>query len=475
MERRSRLARLGLASLPVLAGLAVHSATCSAHAGDVPAIAAPAAAAPVVSAPAAVPTDPAADHKILPITLDTVLRIAEEQNYQIALARARVDESCAASDLAAKRWLPDIYAGSGYFRHEGGIQQEDGSVIHSSFGAQASGLAVAGNLNLREYAYAKIDAERKQYQQQGELKRITNEQLLDAANTYLDLLAAKTAEAIARDMEKHLSELLPKAESMAKDQPAAEVEVERIRAEMTGRRQTILHLQSQARSASYKLAYLLGLPPCTELVPVDKELIPIDMVDIGECVDALVAKAMANGPGIQEMESIVSLVENAVKQANGPGRFMPNVAFGLAEDAFGGGPGSRLDYDNRLDVGVAVYWNLTDLFTSGEKHRMMNAQRDQAHIAYQDLRARLTAGVQEARESIVTGKQEIKLGQDQINYAEQARQRSKLRIDKLVPGATPTEVMLSLQSLGMAQTNRLNAVRDYNKAQLRLMLLVGCQ
>lgn len=472
MERRSRLARLGLASLPVLAGLALHSAVGSVHGQEAVAVT-PAASEPAAAQPTTPP--PAAEVKVLPITLDTVLRLAEEQNYQIAIARARVAESCAAADLAGKKWLPNLYAGTGYYRHEGGIQEEPGNVINSSFGAQASGLAMAGNLDLREYAYQKIDAERKQYQQEGELKRITNEQLLEAANTYLDLLAAKTAEAISRDMEKHLIDLLPKAESMAKDQPAAEVEVERIKAESKGQQRMMLHLQSLARSASFKLAYLLGLPPCTELLPLDKELIPIDLIDVGDCVDVLVGKALANGPGIHEMESLVNLVEDAVKRANGPGRFIPNVAFGVAEDAFGGGTGSTLDYTNRLDVGVAVYWNLTDLFTAHDRHRVMDAQREQVQLTYQDLRARLTAGVQEARETIVMGKQEIKLGQEQIDHAEQARQRSKLRIEKLIPGATPSEVMLSLQSLGMAQTNRLNAVREYNKAQLRLMLLVGCQ
>jgi hypothetical protein len=35
--------------------------------------------------------------------------------------------------------------------------------------------------------------------------------------------------------------------------------------------------------------------------------------------------------------------------------------------------------------------------------------------------------------------------------------------------------MLSLQSLGSAQVGHLNALRDYNRAQLRLMLLVGCR
>ena len=276
-------------------------------------------------------------------------------------------------------------------------------------------------------------------------------------------------------MEKHLRDLEERAEKMVRDQPAADVEVERVKAEILARRQTIARLQSQARGASYKLVYLLGLDPCTELIPVDTAPVPIALVDVGPCTDALVAQALTGGPGIQELSSLVNLVEDAVRRSRSAARFMPTVEVNLVEGAFGAGPGSSLDYDNRFDLGIHLRWNLTDLCYQNEKHRMASAQREQAHLAYQDLRAKLTAGVQEARESILSGKEQIDLGQKQIEHAEKARQRSKLRIDKLVPGATPTELMLALQSVGTAQAAHINAIREYDKAQLRLMLLVGCR
>ena len=55
--------------------------------------------------------------KQLPINLETVFRLAEDQNSQLALARARVREACAEKDVAAKAWLPAVYAGTAYYRH----------------------------------------------------------------------------------------------------------------------------------------------------------------------------------------------------------------------------------------------------------------------------------------------------------------------------------------------------------------------
>src|SRR5262245_738228 len=75
-----------------------------------------------------VPGSPAI-RPVLPVSLDAVFRLAEGQNPQLAVARARVQQAFAERDLAAQRWLPDIHVGAGYYRHEGGIQDQDGRLI----------------------------------------------------------------------------------------------------------------------------------------------------------------------------------------------------------------------------------------------------------------------------------------------------------------------------------------------------------
>src|ERR1051326_587109 len=70
----------------------------------------------------ATPPKTAENHadKVLPINLDTVLRLAQDQNGQIQLAREQVNEAFANKALADKAWLPDIDVGVSYYRHEGG-------------------------------------------------------------------------------------------------------------------------------------------------------------------------------------------------------------------------------------------------------------------------------------------------------------------------------------------------------------------
>src|SRR5687767_2600176 len=181
-------------------------------------------AAEPVAAPAACPAPAPAAPQALPVSLDAVLRLAEGQNLQLAAARERVQQAYAEQELAAKGWLPEIHVGAGYYRHEGGIQEQDGRLIRSSTGAVIAGLDLAARIDPRAAAFAELDAARRALQQKGELRRLTHEVLLDAANTYIDLLAAHSGLAVARSLEADLHGLLERARRLANLEPGARVE-----------------------------------------------------------------------------------------------------------------------------------------------------------------------------------------------------------------------------------------------------------
>ncbi len=417
------------------------------------------------------PAAPAA--RALPISLDAVFRLAEEQNPQVALARAKVREASAEKAVAAKAWLPAVYAGTAYYRHEGGIQNEDGTLQHSSFGALFGGLELSARLDPRDVAYQQINAARRVWQQKGELSRINYETLLDAASTYVDLLAVRTGEVLARSTRKQLENLHKRTTTLAESEPAAKVEVVRIEAELRNREQVLAGLRADGQAASAKLAYLLGLEDCTQLVPVDERLVPLELVNAAPPVCDLVAQALASGPGVREMEGLLALVHESMERAKGPGQYLPVVRMRMLQGGFGAGPGSELDWDNRWDLGVQVRWNLTEHLTRRERRRVAQARLDQLHWAQQDLRGKLTLGVQEAREAIHSNREQIRLAEEQVRQSEQAYKLSYEQMRNNIPGVSSGVVQLSLQAQSMAQANLIRAIRAHNRAQLRLLLLLG--
>lgn len=431
------------------------------------AVLAPKHATPARAAPVPPPT-------LLPIGIDTVFRLAEEQNAQVSLARARLNEALGEKDVAHDKWIPEIYAATGYYRHEGGILAPDGTFVHSSFGAMFSGLEIAGRINVQEYAYAQVNAQRAVLQQKGEVSRITSETLLDACNTYIDLLAARSGEAVAHDIEKRLQSLLDRAQKVLLVEKSAEFDVARIQAELDAEKRTIYSLDEQAKAATYKLNYLLGLDPCTELVPVDNRLVPFDLIDATPPVCDLITQALTTGPGVQEMEQLLTLIHQSIEKSKGPGRLLPSVQFGVAEGAFNGGPGDDTRWDNRLDLGVQAGWSLTQLLTKCDRDKVTNAKVAEAHLAYQDLRGKLAAGVQEARESVLTGRDQIRMSERQMDDAGKAYNLADKRLQNALPGAS-SDTVLAIDSLARAQVNYINSTSAYDKAQLRLMILMGPQ
>jgi len=333
--------------------------------------------------------------KFMPIALDTVLHLAAEQNLLVGQARAKVDEADAKVDLAHKKCFP-------FKKHP-------------------------SNVTMAEEDY---------WKQKADLSKLTADTMLDASTAYIDLLAARTGRTIAESLLADLQDLETRANNLAKVVPASRVEAARIRAEIAAFQANISHFDTQVAAASAKLVYLLALDPCTALLPVDMRLLPIDLIDATMPACDLVAKALAQGPGIRELEGLVGVTDEAMAHCQ-------------------------------------IFWVLIYCKVAHEAKRIAEAQQAEAHLAYEDLRGKLTAGVQESRETILNGIDEMRRGGQQFNHSGEARQLSKERLDNNVMGSSPSEVLLSLQALGSAQLNYLNAIRDYDKAQLRLLILTN--
>ncbi len=409
----------------------------------------------------------------LPISLDTVLRLAQDQNGKVALAREKVNEAYAAKDLADKRWLPDLFLGPAYYRHDGGIQDFTGNLINSNYGSLFAGVELRGLLNLQEAAYKKIEAERNVWEKEGELSRLSSEKLLEASNAYVAYLAALSGEALAVQLEKELLNLLDKTEKLAKINKGFQVEEARIQTAVHGHRQRMRQMRGNAKTAAAQLAYLLSLDPSAELVPIDRRLIPFTLVSDTVPLPALVEEALISGPGVREMEGLLNLIDEAQRKSRGLGQLMPVLQMNVAEGGFGAGPGASAAWANRFDLALQARWNLSELATVRERRRLADSRIQQAQLSYQELRGKLTVGVQEAQESSISRKEQFALGEQQIKHAQEVYELSKSRWTFNVTGASPSEVLQAIQALGEAQFKCLEAIREHNHAQLNLFVLTG--
>ncbi len=94
-------------------------------------------------------------------------------------------------------------------------------------------------------------------------------------------------------------------------------------------------------------------------------------------------------------------------------------------------------------------------------------------LTYEDVRGKLAAGVQEAHGSIITGREQIGLSKGEIQSASNSYRASSKRLNDGLPGGSVGETLLAIRSLEQAHFNLLVGISDHNKAQIRLLLLMG--
>lgn len=422
---------------------------------------------PLTDAPAAPPT--------VPVSLDAVLRLGEQQSPQLAAARAKVEQAHAEEEIARLRWLPDVNVGIGYYRHEGGIQDQDGTLVRSSTGAILAGVDVNARFDVRAIAFAKLEAARKTLQSQGEVSRLDYELTLHAAERYIDILSALTGAAIAADALADLKTTVEPLRKAAVETLPLTVELRRYEVDLATQEQLTAKFRSQARQAALDLAYTLGIDSCADLVPVDPQLVPLALIDPARPECDLIAQALANGPGVRETEAILSLIQRAQCDANDASRFLPVLTAQALEGGFGAGPNANLTWDNRFDFGVQARWNLTDLLTADARRRASQAGIAQVQHRYADLRAKLTLGVRDSVETIRSGRDQMRITTEAVERAEAslALSKKRLALGGVAAGASYGEILLAERALVAARANHLTVVREFNKAQLRLLLLLG--
>jgi outer membrane protein TolC len=427
--------------------------------------------------PPACPADVAdavKDGKPVPICLDTVLRLAQDKNGQVRLARMKLTAAETDQEWANKRWLPDLSAGIAAYHHDGGIQDFQGNIVRSTYNSAIPGLEVTGKYDPKELLYRRVEAERQVWTQKGDLSKLTSENLLDASTTYIDLLSARTGVVVSLETEGRLRELLEQAKALAKIDPGTSVEVSRIETELMAQSVLSVKLREASKSATAKLAYLLGLNPCCEFIVADKKLVPINLLDAAQPTEVLVEYALTRGPGVRELEGLLHSVEAARNTNYGLTHWLPSVEVSLLEGAFGASPaGQDFTWTNRFDAGVHLKWSLSEFVYAKQRRQQADANIAQVHLSYQDLRSKLTLGVQEARDAIHSGREQVQLAEKHITYAEKSYELSSTRLKENVKGRSTSEVLLALRALGGARLEYLQAVRDLDKANLRLFILVG--
>lgn len=432
-------------------------------------------AEPVVAAPAG----------LYPIDLPLALALAEGESLHLALARELVREAAARQRAAEVLWLPSLRVGLNYNKHEGVIQDVIGTAFPTSRGAfwvgggaGAVGAAspaypgVAMNFHLTDAWFQPLAARQVTRARQFATAAARNDARLEVALGYVELERTVAHRALSEEIVARTAQVADWTEAYARTGAGLRADADRLQTELVGRRNDIWRAEEAYRATSARLAQLLRLDPLVVLAPSEERLGPLEFVPADAPLDGLVAQALGSRPELAELRALVGAAgERYRREAYAP--FVPQVAVGLSGGGFGAGRGGTIaGFDGRFDFDAVAWWEVRNLGAGEHAARdVACSQVRQAEIRLRQTYDLVAREVVESAARAEARRQQVATTAEAVARAEDSLQRNLARI--AAGEGLPIEALQSLQAWAQARREVIQALADYNAAQLALFRALG--
>jgi len=433
------------------------------------------------------PPSPEGFDKALPINLPTALQLANARPLDIALASQRIQVAVAGLDRANVLWLPTVYLGGDYYRHDGHLQEVAGNVFGTSKSNVLVGAGPSAVFAVTDAIFSPLVERQVVRARQADLQTARNDSMLTVAEAYFNVQQARGDLGGAEDAAKRTEELVRRTSKLAKGLVAPVDEI-RARAEIAERRQAVLAARERWRRASAELARILRLDPSALVQPLEPPHLKMTLVPIDGAVDELIPIGLTSRPELASQQAIVQATLHRLKAE----RLRPlipslllrgaatNPAGTLAGGTFGGGQNGRIgDFSARGDWDIQVLWEFQNLGLGNLANvKARRAENEAAIIDLFRLQDRIAAEIADAYAQAKSAEARISHAdygiKDAVESLNEHFKGMEQPIGKTqVLAIRPQEVVAAIQALSRAYNNYYAAVADYDRAQFRLYRALG--
>jgi outer membrane protein TolC len=416
--------------------------------------------------------------------------LAGVRPIDIAIAEERVKVAAAQLERARVQWVPTLLLGPDYFRHDGKIQDVAGGVFGTSKSTFMLGAAPIAVFAVSDAVFGPLAARQVARAREAEAQAARNDTLLAVAEAYFNVQQARGELAGALDAAHRAAEVAGKAEELVKSGLVPSVEVARVRAEASRRRQAAVAARERWRTASAELNRVLRLDPAALVEPMEPPDLRVALIGLHRPVEELVAVAMNSRPELAARQALVQAAVERLRQE----KLRPlvpsvvlrgastNPAGTLGVGVFGGGRDSDLrHFGGRMDMDLQLLWELQNMGLGNvARVRESNAENRLAEQGLLQTQDRVAAEVAQAYAQAQAA--EARFTDAEVGLKEAAESASKsiegMGQTRTAGGAIllvirPQEVVASVQALSLAYSDYFGAAADFSRAQFRLYRALG--
>ncbi len=238
------------------------------------------------------------------------------------------------------------------------------------------------------------------------------------------------------------------------------------------RRQTLVEAELSQKLASAELCRLLRLDPETLLVSIEDRVYQVEMVSTTAPMSVLVGQAVCQRPDLIAKHRELAAHQNAEK-AEKYRPYLPNFFVGNSTGVFGGGRNKNLhSLDIRKDFEAMAVWDIKNLGVGvNSARRQAESRVKQSIIEYHRLRDRVKTDVALAYHQAQAKQQKIWIAEESAKAARKAHQEQSEHIQDMK--GLPLESLASLKAVAETRERFVEAITDYNKAQITLLRSIG--
>lgn len=407
-----------------------------------------------------------------PIDLPTALRLGDADSLQIAVAREQMAVATARLEGAEALWLPSITAGANYQFHVGQIQRAPGQIIEQNRNSLGVGAGPNLSVDMADAIYEPLIQEQRLAADTAAARATTNDILFRIASAYVDLLQAYGNLVIAEEAQKNAQELAKITGQFAEQGVGLRSDAERANTELGQRDQQVIVAQERVTVASATLAQLLRLDPQTQLVPLEQNVVPIELLADEHQLADLVVHALSHRPELAEQHALVEAACQRFKKAK-YAPLIPSLVLQYQAGGFGGGPGAFFgNFSDREDLTAGAVWELRNLgFGNLAEQRQRQGEWNQSQMRALRTADVVASEVVQAHQTVVARRRQVGVAQTTVKAALRSYDLNHTRIRG--GSGLPIEVLQSIQALERSRTDYLQAVSSYNKAQFNLLTAMG--
>lgn len=419
------------------------------------------------------------------LNLGSVIALADSQNPNVLLARERINEAYALVERAEVLWVPSLRAGFNFNHHDGNVQNVAGQIQNLSKSSWYGGLGAYGvgsnspvfpglvaQFHLTDAIFQPRIAKHQAASREFSANAVRNDTLRSTSIAYLELVRAEHALMISLEAYNNTKKLVDVTEQFAKTGQGLQSDYERMLAELAIRRSEVISREEAAHVASARLAQFLHADPSVPILSGEPAIVALPLMDHSLEARYYVATGLSRRPELAEQQQLVcEAVERLNREKYAP--LIPSIIMGMSYGGMGGGTGSTLASSaGRLDMDAVAYWEIRNLgFGEQAARNTMSSgirQAQQRQLAMLDQVAR---EVIEAHTQVVERQRRIDVAKEGVIAAERSYQMNLQRIENIQ--GLPIESLQAVQALANSRQTYLNAVVDYNIAQIEFVRATG--